>query len=409
MVSALNKAHKVAEALKTFTSESEFWEWYDKEIKEIGKIENDLLTFKDAIAVIENDFWECHDRRKQKRDKNNPSDLSSWNDTYYRFYKHLPSLDKAVNLKDIQTALLRWNRGTKSYKSAVSVFKKLARIANKESIAESLDKLDVTQTEFSELQSATLSDFLEWRDRVLGITVELDPRCNLDVRKAWLWTFSIQVVYGLRIHEVFAIENLDKPFTTKDKVSIPALNDANNKDNLLVIGEKTQIGTKTKTHYRLARPLLPSNYPELIEVLEIKNPLLPSNRPDGNNFDAIRKFYCNTAIRQLIRWNAPFTQTHSLRHLANLNGMQSGICLEVRAQSLGHTPTMNDSTYKKRRHTKTTIDILLNSNKQAIDFTSGLLEAKQIIKKYPNSEVAIVELVSKIYQKSETEIENLLS
>jgi hypothetical protein len=89
--------------------------------------------------------------------------------------------------------------------------------------------------------------------------------------------------------------------------------------------------------------------------------------------------------------------------------MQSGISSEVRAQSLGHTPAMNDSTYKKRQHTKTTIDILLNSNKQAIDFTSGLLEAKQIIKKYPNSEVAIVELVSKIYQKSETEIENLLS
>ena len=50
MVSALSKAHKVADALKTFTSESEFWEWYDKEIKETNKVENDLLTFKDAIT-----------------------------------------------------------------------------------------------------------------------------------------------------------------------------------------------------------------------------------------------------------------------------------------------------------------------------------------------------------------------
>ena len=62
------------------------------------------------------------------------------------------------------------------------MFKKLARVANKDSIVEALDKLDVTQTEFRELQSATLEDFLEWRDRVLGITVELDPRCNLDTR-----------------------------------------------------------------------------------------------------------------------------------------------------------------------------------------------------------------------------------
>nr|MDJ0530867.1 hypothetical protein [Xenococcaceae cyanobacterium MO_207.B15] len=240
MVSALSKAHKVSDALKSFTSESEFWEWYNREIKEVGKIENDLLTFKDAIAIVENDFWNRNDRRKQERDKSNPSDLSSWNETYSHFYKYLP-LDKTVNLKDIQTTLKRWNKGTKSYKNAVSVFKKLARMANKDSIAESLKKLDTTQTEFNELQSATLEDFLLWRDRTLGITVELHPNCDLEVRKAWLWVFSMQVVYGLRIHEVFAIQNLDKPFTTKDKVVIPALNDASNSQNLIVIGEKTVI------------------------------------------------------------------------------------------------------------------------------------------------------------------------
>jgi hypothetical protein len=122
MISALSKAHKVAEALKSFTSETEFWEWYDKEIKDIGKIENDVLTFRDAIAVVEDDFWSRTDRRKQKRDKNNPSDISSWNDAYNRFYKHLP-LDKPVNQKDILNTLNNWNKGTKSYKSAVSVFK----------------------------------------------------------------------------------------------------------------------------------------------------------------------------------------------------------------------------------------------------------------------------------------------
>jgi hypothetical protein len=116
MVSALSKAHKVAEALKSFTSESEFWEWYDKEIKDIGKIENDILTFREAIAVVEDDFWSRPDRRKQKRDKSNPSDLSSWNDSYNRFYKHLP-LDKPVNQKDILNTLSDWNKGTKSYKS----------------------------------------------------------------------------------------------------------------------------------------------------------------------------------------------------------------------------------------------------------------------------------------------------
>jgi hypothetical protein len=30
MVSALSKAYKVADALKSFTSETEFWKWYSK-------------------------------------------------------------------------------------------------------------------------------------------------------------------------------------------------------------------------------------------------------------------------------------------------------------------------------------------------------------------------------------------
>jgi hypothetical protein len=77
MVSALSKAHKVADALKSFTSETEFWEWYDKEIKDIGKIENNVLTFRDAIAVVEDDFWIRTDRRKRKRIKGHPSGLSN--------------------------------------------------------------------------------------------------------------------------------------------------------------------------------------------------------------------------------------------------------------------------------------------------------------------------------------------
>ncbi|MGL6340514.1 MAG: hypothetical protein ACRC80_15410, partial [Waterburya sp.] len=34
MIDAVRKSHKVAEKLKTLNSETEFWQWYDKEIKE---------------------------------------------------------------------------------------------------------------------------------------------------------------------------------------------------------------------------------------------------------------------------------------------------------------------------------------------------------------------------------------
>ena len=98
MVSALSKAQKVSEALKTITSESEFWEWYDREIKEIGKIENNLLTFKDAIAVVEDDFWRRRDRRGNKRIKGHPSHEASYKRTYGDFYALLPQ-NKTINFK----------------------------------------------------------------------------------------------------------------------------------------------------------------------------------------------------------------------------------------------------------------------------------------------------------------------
>ncbi|WP_041619180.1 hypothetical protein [Stanieria cyanosphaera] len=104
MVEALSKANKVAEALRLFASEVEFWQWYDKEIKEVGKIENDLLTFKDAIARVENDFWNRPSRTRRRRDKNNPSDIRSYNRTYGHFFKLLPQ-DKIVNLTDIMSAI----------------------------------------------------------------------------------------------------------------------------------------------------------------------------------------------------------------------------------------------------------------------------------------------------------------
>lgn len=47
--------------------------------------------------------------------------------------------------------------------------------------------------------------------------------------------------------------------------------------------------------------------------------------------------HCNNAGDCLRQPNAPFTQTHADRHLGNLLGLQAGIPIEVKAQSMGHT------------------------------------------------------------------------
>ena len=407
MHEAVRKSHLVKAKLTSMTSETEFWQWYKKEVEEESQLIDDQRTFIQAIIEVQRDFWNRPDRRKRKRDKSNPSDLSSWNDTYGRFYKHLPEY-KRINLADIQKVIDKWNKGTKTYKGVVSAMKKLAETNRRRDIHEELNTLDVTQTEFKEMQNATLKDFLDWRDKTLGITASLHKNVHLDVRKAWLWVFSIQVIYGLRIHEVFAIANAFEAYKTKDGVTIPALNDPDNTDNIIVLKGKTLIDTITKTGYRLARPQVPPKYPDLIEKLKIKTPLFPINKPRSKSADTIRKFYCNKATEQLRRWNAPTTETHAFRHLANINGMQAGIPLEVRAQSMGHTPAMNDSTYKKRQSTQTTLDLYNDSNSNAIDFVTALAETKKLVKMFPENQDFASKLLSIIYQKCQDDISQLV-
>ena len=407
MHEAVRKAHLVKAKLTNLTSEVAFWKWYKKEIQEESQLVDDQRTFIQAIIEVKRDFWNRPSRTKRERDKNNPSDQSSWYRTYGCFYKHLPEYKK-FNLADIQKVIDMQKKGTRNYGYVVSAMKKLCEVIRRNDIYEELEKLDTTQTVFMELQNVDIKSFLDWRDKVLGITKSLNKRCNLESRKAWMWVFSTQIVYALRISEVFAIKNLFEPYITKDGVTIPALNDPNNTDNLIYIGEKTLLGTTVKTGSRIARPQVPPKYPDLIDRLEIKKCLLPNNKPKSKNFDSIRRFYATTSRQRLIEWDAPFTQTHADRHLGNINGMQAGIPLEVRSMSLGHTPAQNDSGYKKRISTQTKIDLLLNSNSNAIDFVTALAEAKKLVALDESKREFTAQLLSIIYQKNQKEIIELL-
>jgi hypothetical protein len=407
MVEALSKSNKVAEKLKNLDSEVEFWDWYDKEIKQVSQLVDDRLTFGEAITKVEADYWERPSRTKRKRDKTSPSDLSSWHRTYGCFYQHLPE-NKLVNVTDILSVIEKQKKGTRNYKYAVSAMKKLVRTIKRQDIFDTLEEISITQTENAKLQSVTLEDFFEWRNEVLGTKNTLHKNADAEIRKAWLWVFSMQAVYGLRINEVFAIKNLTETWVTEDGTNIPALNDSKNTGNLIYIGSHTNLGTTVKTGFRIARPLIPPKYPDLIERLGIKQPLLPIIKPTGDNPIGLRKIHCRIARKKLLQWDAPFTQTHALRHLANINGIQAGIPQEVRAQSMGHTVQMNENIYKKRQSTQTTIDLLLNSNQNAIDFVTALAEAKKLVTAQPEYKEFTGKLLSIIYQKNHSEITELL-
>ncbi len=412
IASASRKATLVADKLSSCTSEVEFWEWYDREIKEVSNIKNDMLTFQEVITKIENEFFNGYRLFKkppEKRDRNSPSDLTSWKKVYYEYYRYLPE-SKPINLKDIQTVLSRWEQGSKSYKDAVSVMKKLARTAKRKDILDELEDLNSKQTKFRKKQTVGLDEFLEWRDKALGITEQLHPNANLEVRKNWLWVFSMCIQYGMRISEVFAIKNLYGRYINKElNIDIPAYNDTSNEGNIIYIAKQTILGTTVKTGDRFSRLVVPPTHPDLTGILDTLHPRLPDNKPTKNALPStVANFINKTARSYLVEWKAPFTQTHADRHLCNLLGMQAGIKQEIRAQSLGHTPLSNENSYKSAQSIQTQLDVLRYSNQDAIDFVAALNIAKKLVKRYPGSYQPIAELLAQIYGKNEDDVMNLL-
>ncbi|WP_293125400.1 hypothetical protein [Microcoleus sp. bin38.metabat.b11b12b14.051] len=374
---ALRKAHLVASALESLKGETEFLRWYDDVILERNVVSNDLITFGEAIAKVETGYWDGYSKKRQKRDRESASAQNTWYQVYGIFYKLLPQ-HVTVNLASILSVVNSKEKGSKSYQSCLSVMKKLAETIGDSRLHEELSKIDGKQTIYrDDLQSISVDDFLRLREEVINIPIN-DKRYHLESRKAWLWVFSMQVVYGLRVHEVFAIQNIDKPFRTKDGVSIPALSDAKNKKMIAVVGDKTAMDTTTKTGYRLTVPMIPPTHLNLIEELEIRSGRIPEVKVGRcSTCQTMSAKYSKSARDCLARWSK-FTQTHALRHLANLNGMMGGVSLETRAMSLGHSPMMNDTVYKKRQTTNTTIDLLTRSDNQAISLASAIKVLKQL-------------------------------
>jgi hypothetical protein len=386
ITAAAAKAVKIAEALQRIQTESEFLAWYEKEILQ-QQVRNDLITFADAITKQADIYWAGTDRKRRLRDRANISQQATYKDVYGRFYALLPA-DKLFNTEDLLDLLATKERGTKVYGDCLFALRKLAAVAEHGAAIAALGKIKHVQVKFAELQNAELDSFLMWMLQCrLGAKEQY-----VQQRERWLWVFAMQLVYGFRISEVFAIANLDKPFRTKDGVTIPALRDADNQRMIAVVGDETAIGTSTKTGYRLAAPMLPPSHPNLITELDIRGGSPPELNINTTDPNGITRRYARHASMMLKKWDAPITQTHALRHLANQNGKQAGISAEDRAANLGHSVGMNTATYLKREATNTRLAAIDAQNSRTLPLEGAIAVLKRV-----GVTPETVALVSEIY------------
>ncbi len=250
---ALDKAWKIRNALDTFQTESQLWDWYDKEILGNNTIVDDLITYREIFEKIEQSYWDSRNRNtKRKRDRSIPNDVATFDSYYGNLFTRFPDWDKQPTWQEIKSVLFLWEQGTKKFRDAYAVIKRICRLCpNPDKFLGLLAEIDDKQTIYKERQSISLKQFLDWRQQTLD---NATTNRQLETRQSWLWVCSMCVVYGLRPTEIAAAANLTKPYS-QDGITIPALNDRSNKDLLIVLLDKTYFGTTIKTGGRICRPL----------------------------------------------------------------------------------------------------------------------------------------------------------
>ncbi|MBD1895933.1 hypothetical protein [Coleofasciculus sp. FACHB-129] len=138
--------------------------------------------------------------------------------------------------------------------------------------------------------------------------------------ESWQWLYGILATYGLRIHEIWAID-------------IPKFLDPTNTNNVITLDESLTEGLKTGD--RVVFPL----HPEWVEKFNLK---------DVKKLHSVSNLIDKSTLvcQKFRRHKIPFTP-HTLRHAYAIRGHVLGIPVKEMANNMGHSVQMHTDTYQK--------------------------------------------------------------
>lgn len=414
----LEKAILIDQRLKNYESEIDFWAWYDETIKGINKnATNDLITFKDAINKVRVGFFSVADKRGLPRKEDRESDQKSYDRENGRYFNKLP-LDKTVNYQILYDTLFGYcdNKNERKFQDCLRAFLRLCEYNELESIHKKLSKLKVSKNKrnpnhkHQKQSPLTIDEFILFRQQIIN-----EDNQYQEEREFWAFIFSMQVLFGLRIGELLSAKNLDKDYIPSQDLSeqsddhtiFRAISDPDNYNNYLYIGNYTDDDNKTaKTGHKICLPFIHPNYPNLLEVLEIKQNI-PRFINRLKNY-GYRQFV-HRGKSNLEKWSEKYlqrkiSQTHTNRKLGNANGIAAGIPDSIRAKSLGHSVEMNYKYYQNF-NSQVILDLFESSkkHKQPISFQLAIKLVEQKLQniddeKRDDMKSFIWDLLKDIYQ-----------
>jgi integrase len=266
----------------------------------------------ELIAEYEQEFWKTHEKNRQG--------IRTWETHYLRHLKKLPQ-DVPISLQALEAALKKTKPNTSSRFFLVWQLKKFCKFCE-------LDGWKVIDAYATSKPHPTIRKVPSDEEIIQGFSKIGIPlsvyasKENLTQPEQWQWVYGMLATYGLRPHELFAVD-------------IPAFLDSGNSFHLVSLNPSLTAGTKTGDRSCGIPPL----YPHWVELFDLKNVKLPDNTGSLSNKTA--------KLQTRFRTAEVGFKPYDLRHAYAIRGHRLRVPIKTMADYMGHTVQEHTKTYQR--------------------------------------------------------------
>ncbi|BAY22464.1 hypothetical protein NIES2100_22270 [Calothrix sp. NIES-2100] len=274
--------------------------------------ENSTKLISEWIQDYEREFWKTHEKNRQG--------IRTWETHYLRHLKKLPQ-DLPLSLSALEKALLRTKPNTSGRFFLVWQLKKFCEFCG-------INGLRTIAAYATPKPEPTIRKVPSDEEIIQGFTKIGMPlsayasKENLTQPEQWQWAYGMLATYGLRPHELFAVD-------------IEAFTHPNNTFHLVNLNPSLTEGTKTGERSCGIPPL----HPHWVELFDLKNVKFPYNEGTLSNKTAkvhIRFRVANLGFRP-----------YELRHAYAIRGHRLQVPIKTMADYMGHTVQEHTKTYQR--------------------------------------------------------------
>ncbi|MBH8564901.1 integrase [Nostoc sp. CENA67] len=277
---------------------------------------------KELIQEYELEFWKTHKKNRQG--------IRTWETHYMRHLKKLPQ-DVPLSTQALAEALEKTQANTSARFFLVWQLKKFCEFCG----IDDLKTIDAYTTPKPHPTIRKVPSDEEIIQGFLKIGMPLSTfanKENITQPEQWQWVYGMLATYGLRPHELFAVD-------------IEAFTNTANTFHLVTLNPSLTGGTKTGERSCGIPPL----HPHWVELFNLKNIRLPDQEGTLSNKTAKLHIKFRTA-------DIGF-RPYDLRHAYAIRGHRLRVPIKTMADYMGHTVQEHTKTYQRWMNEDTNLEI----------------------------------------------------